>query len=59
MVNPTKDIAIASILGLAAATMWNTWKNSDLKQINDYYKWAEKQPKKAAASGGDDDDDDE
>lgn len=54
MINPLKDIVIGTSLGLIAGTMWNSFKNSELKRTADFYKFYDAQQAKKAALAEDD-----
>lgn len=59
MVNPLKDIFIGTGLGLIAGSVWNQWKEGELKRTTNFYKWYDAQQAKKATLSADDDDDDE
>ncbi|KAE8912510.1 hypothetical protein PF005_g5072 [Phytophthora fragariae] len=43
MISPLKDIVIATVLGVAAGTVWNNWKDGEMDRISRFYKWYDAQ----------------
>ncbi|KAG6586681.1 uncharacterized protein IUM83_18186 [Phytophthora cinnamomi] len=43
MISPLKDIVIATVLGVAAGSVWNNFKDGEMDRISRFYKWYDAQ----------------
>ncbi|KAG7383173.1 hypothetical protein PHYPSEUDO_003960 [Phytophthora pseudosyringae] len=43
MISPLKDIVVATVLGIGAGMVWNTYRDSEMDRISRFYKWYDAQ----------------